>query len=424
MTERLLQFIWQMQYFNSTDLRTASHDLLRIVYPGYLNTNQGPDFREASVRINATTWVGNVELHVKASDWKLHCHEGDENYKNIILHVVWENDYEVRDGWGNRVPVLVLQDKVPKLLLQHYEELMHAGAAIPCSGSIAGVSEMIWSGWKARLVAERLQRRMRVIEQYLKATNRHWEEVFWWMLARNFGIPVNSDVFETIARSLPVSILAKHRQQIHQLESFLMGQAGLLQADFEEDYPRMLQKEYLFYRKKYNFSPVHQPVHFLRMRPGSFPSVRLAQLAKLIQQSSRLFSRVKSASTREELKTLLTVTANDYWHYHYRFDEVSSFKEKVLGRQMTDNIIINTIVPVVFAYGDVKQEQSYKNKALQWLEETPAEHNHITRLWMSLGLTNRSAYDSQAYIELSKVYCFNKGCLGCAVGAAILKRSV
>jgi hypothetical protein len=160
------------------------------------------------------------------------------------------------------------------------------------------------------------------------------------------------------------------------------------------------------------------------MRPGSFPSVRLAQLAKLLQRLPRLFSRIKSVSAREDLKALLTVTANDYWHYHYRFDEASSFKEKVLGDQMTDNIIINTIVPLVFAYGDVKQEQSYKNKALQWLEETPAEHNRITRQWMSLGLTNRSAYDSQAYIELSKVYCFNKGCLGCAVGAAILKRSV
>ncbi len=424
MTERLLQFIWQMQYFNSTDLRTASNDLLRIVYPGYLNTNQGPDFQEASIRINATTWVGNIELHVKASDWKLHCHEGDENYRNIILHVVWENDYEVRDGWGNRVPVLVLQDKVPKLLLQRYEELMHAPTVIPCSGSIATVPEMIWSSWKARLVAERLQRRVQSIEQYLKETKRHWEEVFWWMLARNFGIAVNSDAFEAIARSLPVSILAKHRHQIHQLESFLMGQAGLLQADFKEDYPRMLQKEYLFYRKKYNFQPVPRSVHFLRMRPGSFPSVRLAQLAKLLQRLPRLFSRIKSVSAREELKALLTVTANDYWHYHYRFDEASSFKEKMLGRQMIDNIIINTIVPVVFAYGDMKQEQSYKDKALQWLEETPAEHNRITRQWMSLGLANRSAYDSQAYIELAKMYCFTKGCLSCAVGAAILKRSV
>ena len=423
MTERLLQFIWQMQYFNTTDLHTTANETLQIIHPGHLNTNQGPDFQEAGIRINSTIWAGNIELHVKASDWKLHRHDEDKNYKNIILHVVWENDFTVQDEWGNDTAALVLQDKVSKILLQRYEELMYAPAIIPCSGSISVVPELIWSSWKDRLVVERLQRKTHTVEQYLKETNGHWEEVFWWMLARNFGITVNSDAFEAIARSLPVSILTKHKNQIHQLESFLLGQAGLLDAGFKEEYPRMLQKEYLFYRKKYNFRAVHQPVHFLRMRPGNFPCIRLAQLAKLIQRSSRLFSKVRSASALVQLKALLTVTANDYWHYHYRFDEASSFKEKVLGRQMIENVIINTIVPVVFAYGYLQQEQSYKNKALQWLEETAAEQNNITRQWTALGLTNSSAYDSQAYIELTKFYCRNKNCLNCAAGAAILKRS-
>lgn len=424
MTERLLQFIWQMQYFNKTDLHTTANELLQIIHPGHLNNNQGPDFLEAGIRISTTTWAGNIELHVKASDWKLHRHDADKNYKNIILHVVWENDFTVQDEWGNDTPALVLQDRVSKILLQRYEELMYAQTIIPCSGSINIVPELIWNSWKARLAAERLQRKTQTVEQYLKETNGHWEEVFWWMLARNFGITVNSDAFEAIARSLPVGILTKHKNQIHQLESFLLGQAGLLDAGFDEEYPRMLQKEYLFYRKKYNFLPVHQPVHFLRMRPGNFPCIRLAQLAKLIQRSSRLFSKVKSASTLAQLKGLLTVTANDYWHYHYRFDETSAFKEKVLGRQMIDNVIINTIVPVVFAYGYLQQEQSYKNKALQWLEGTTAEQNSITRQWAALGLTNASAHDSQAYIELTKAYCRNKNCLSCAAGAAILKRSV
>ncbi|HRO46032.1 DUF2851 family protein [Agriterribacter sp.] len=424
MTERLLQFIWQMQYFNKADLHTAGNEPLQIIHAGQLNTNQGPDFREASLKINTTTWVGNIELHVKASDWKLHHHGEDKNYRNIILHVVWEDDLSVRDECGNAIPTLVLEDRVSKFLLQRYEELMLAQTAIPCSGSITVVPELIWSSWKARLVAERLQRKAQIVVQYLKETNGHWEEVFWWMLARNFGIAVNSDAFEAIARSLPVNTLARHKHQIHQLEAFLMGQAGLLDADFEEDYPRMLQKEYRFYRKKYHFLPVHEPVHFLRMRPGNFPTIRLAQLAKLIQQSSRLFGKIKAASALHQLKKMLTVTANDYWHYRYRFDEASSFKEKVLGRQMTDNVVINTIIPVVFAYGHLKQEQAYKTKALQWLEETAAEQNSITRQWTALGLVNRSAYDSQAYIELTKTYCRNKNCLSCAVGAAILKRSV
>ncbi len=424
MTERLLQFIWQMQYFNKADLHTACNESLQIIHPGQFNTNQGPDFLEASLKINTTTWVGNIELHVKASDWKLHGHDADKNYRNIILHVVWEDNLSVRDEWGNAIPTLVLEDRVSKFLLQRYEELMLAQTAIPCSGSITVAPELIWSSWKARLVAERLLRKAQIVEQYLKETNGHWEEVFWWMLARNFGIAVNSGAFEAIARSLPVHTLARHKNQIQQLESFLMGQAGLLDTDFKEDYPRMLQKEYRFYRKKYHFTPVYEPVHFLRMRPGNFPTVRLAQLAKLIRQSSRLFGKIKAASTLQQLKKMLTVTANDYWHYHYRFDEVSSFKEKVLGRQMADNVIINTIIPVVFAYGHLKQEQPYKNKALQWLEETAAEQNSITRRWTALGLVNRSAYDSQAYIELTKTYCSNKNCLSCAVGAAILKRSV
>ncbi|HRQ49767.1 MAG TPA: DUF2851 family protein [Agriterribacter sp.] len=424
MTERLLQFIWQMQYFNKADLRTTCNEPLQVIYPGQFNTNQGPDFREASLKINTTTWVGNIELHVKASDWKLHRHGEDKNYRNIILHVVWENDDPVHDERGNEMPALVLEDKVSILLLQRYEALMLAQTVIPCSSSLAVVPELVWSSWKARLVAERLERKTHIVGEYLKETNGHWEEVFWWMLARNFGIAVNSDAFEAVARSLPVKTLAKHKHQIQHLESFLMGQAGLLNADFKEDYPRMLQKEYRFYRKKYNFLPVYEPVHFLRMRPGSFPTVKLAQLAKLIQQSSRLFGKIKAASRLHQVKNMLAVTANDYWHYHYRFDEVSAFKEKALGRQMTDNVIINTVIPVLFAYGYLNQEQSYKSRALQWLEATAPEQNSIARQWAALGVIHSSAYDSQACIELTKAYCHNKNCLNCAAGAAILKRSV
>lgn len=423
MTERLLQFIWQMQYFNKRELHTTANEPLYINYPGYLNTNQGPDFLEASIKINTTTWVGNIELHIRASDWKLHAHSADKNYKNIVLHVVWENDYEVRDEWGNAIPVLILQNRVSKLLLQRYEELMYTSEDIPCHNSIPLVSEMVWSSWKARLVAERLQRRVTRIEQYLKESRGNWEEVFWWLLAANFGATVNSEAFEAVARSLPVSVLARHRQQIQVLESFLMGQAGLLNADFNDTYPQMLQKEYRFFQKKYNFLPLSLPIHFLRMRPGNFPSVRLAQLAKLIHQSSRLFSRVRSASSYEQVKSLLTVTANDYWHYHYRFDEQSPFKEKVLGPQMVNNLIINTMVPVVFAYGCIMDDQEVKSKAMQWLEATPSEHNRITGKWMALGLSNRSAYDSQAFIELTRMHCLLKDCLNCAIGNAILKRS-
>lgn len=423
MTERLLQFIWQMQYYNKTDLLTASNESIRIIHPGQFNTNQGPDFQEACIKINTTTWVGNIELHVKASDWKIHKHHEDSNYQNVILHVVWEDDIQVLDKWGNHIPTLKLEDRIPKILLQRYEELMLSQNIIPCSGNINLVPELVWSSWKARLVAERLMSRVQVIEKYLEQTNGNWEEVLWWMLARNFGITVNSDAFEAIARTLPVNILAKHKNQIHQLESFLLGQAGLLDTNFTEDYPRMLQKEYRFYQKKYKFSPIHHPIHFLRMRPGNFPTIRLAQLAMLIHQSLHLFSKIIGTSELLHVRKLFMITSNDYWHYHYRFDEISSYKEKVLGRTMVDNIIINTVIPVVFAYGHIKQEQSSKNIALQWLEEIPAEQNHITRQWTKLGLLNNSAYDSQSYIELFKTYCRHKNCLNCAIGVSLLKGS-
>ncbi|MBX2924298.1 MAG: DUF2851 family protein [Chitinophagaceae bacterium] len=422
MTEKLLQYIWQMQYFNKTDLHTVDQEPLTILHPGFLNKHQGPDFTEANIKIGNTRWAGNVELHVKSSDWKAHHHDNDRNYKNVILHVVWKNDFSVKDSNGVELPVLVLEDRVPKLLLTRYEELMYSQSYIPCEKSVAAVPGLIWMSWKERIIAERLERKAITIKKYLDETSFHWEEVFWWMLARNFGITVNSNVFEEIARSVPVTILAKHKLQIHQLEAFLFGQAGLLQQRFRESYPLMLQKEFRFYKKKYGFKRVSQPVHFLRMRPQSFPTIRLAQLAVLIHRSSHLFSEVKQATDLQEIRKLLGVTANDYWHYHYRFDEETAFAEKTLGHQMINNILINTIVPVVYAYGHLNSEEAFKNKAVNWLNDIPAEENAITRQWKLLGITSQSAFDSQAINELAKRYCCNKRCLSCAVGNAVLKR--
>lgn len=423
MTERLLQFIWQMQYFNKSALHTASGDQLSILYPGQYNTNQGPDFLEARISIANTKWAGNIELHVKASDWKLHKHTADQNYSNIILHVVWIHDEDIYDEKGKPVPALALNDKVPKILLQRYEELMYNHKIITCESNLHTVPEIIWDSWKTRLTAERLEKRGLMIGRYLAETNAHWEEVFWWLIARNFGTPVNSNAFEAVARSVSINILAKHKEQIQQIESFLLGQAGLLNSDFTDAYPIMLKKEYRFYKKKYNFAPVYEPVHFLRMRPGNFPTIRLAQLAMLIHHSTHLFSQVKSAASVSDVVKLLQVTANDYWHYRYRFDEASACKEKKLGKQMIHSILINTIIPIVFAYGHIHKEQAYKNKAVSWLEDIAAENNNITREWQQLGIRNANASDSQALIELTREYCLQKRCLNCAIGTCILKKA-
>jgi len=292
MKEKLLQYIWQFQYFSKNGLVTTAGEPLQVLNAGSLNTNQGPDFLSAKLKINNTVWAGNIELHVRSTDWNLHKHSGDNNYKNIVLHVVWLHDGEIKDAGGNTLPTLELQNRVSKLLLNKYEELMLASSFIPCERQIHLVNDLILSNWKQRLLVERLQKKSAVVFQFLSENNSHWEETFWWLIARNYGTKVNCGFFEKVARSIPVNLLAKHKNQIHQLEALLFGQAGLLEKDFDEDYAVMLQKEFRFLRKKYKLNPVKEQLFFLRMRPANFPTIRLAQLAMLIHTSHHLFSQI------------------------------------------------------------------------------------------------------------------------------------
>jgi hypothetical protein len=420
MKERLLQYIWQFQHFNKNELTTVDGEPLQIIHHGSFNTNQGADFSEAKIKIAKTTWAGNIELHIKSSDWNLHNHSVDKNYGNVILHVVWQHDKEINIA-GNNLPTLELQSRISKLLLNKYEELMNATSFIPCENHAHTINQLTLLSWKQRLLAERLEYKSTIIFSFLKQNNFHWEETFWWLIAKNFGIKVNADAFEKIARSLSINILAKHKNQIHQLEALLFGQAGLLEKEFNEEYPRMLQKEYQFYKKKYKLEQPQLQLFFLRMRPANFPTLRLAQLAMLISNSTHLFSKVKESYSISEIKKLLEVTANDYWHYHYVFDETSAFKKKKLGAQMINNILINTIIPILFTYGFHHNDQQYKDKAIAWLEDISPETNVITKGFEALTFSNKNSFDSQAYIQLKNEYCNNKRCLECAVGNALLK---
>lgn len=419
MTERLLQYIWQFQYFNSADLVTEEGEPLQIIHPGTLNTNQGPDFTDAKIKIGNTIWAGSIELHINSSDWKNHKHSADKNYKNVILHVVWKKDAALTLPFST----LVLQDKVPKILLSKYDELMNSDSFIPCEKSIHLTNALTWQNWKERVLVERLQVKTQAVFDYLQKNNNHWEESFWWLLAKNFGIKLNSIAFEKTAQSISVNILAKHKDQIHQTEALLFGQAGLLNGDFTEDYPKLLQREHQFLKKKYNLQKVEASLIFLRMRPSNFPTVRLAQLAMLVHQSLHLFSKIKESKDLKSIKELLSVTANDYWHYHYTFEETTAFKKKKLGGQMIDNILINTVVPILFAYGHYHNENDYKDKALQWLEHTRAEKNTITKGFTSLQVESKTAFDSQALIQLKNEYCDKRRCLDCSVGNKLIRNS-
>jgi hypothetical protein len=417
MTERLLQYIWQLQHFNKSELCTTEGEPLQIIYPGSFNTNQGPDFLDAKIKVGETIWAGSIELHINSADWQNHKHSTDANYKNVVLHVVWQYD----ETPALPFPTLVLQDRISKFLLHRYDELMNAGSFIACEKTVAQVNTITWLSWKERLLVERLQNKSAIVFNYLKNNNNHWEETFWWMIAKNFGAKVNSDAFEKIARSIPITVLSKHKNQIHQLEALLLGQAGLLEENFSEDYPKMLQREYHFHNAKYGLQPPQAQLFFLRMRPANFPTIRLAQLAMLVHTSLHLFAKIRESDSLKEIKALLNVTANDYWHYHYVPDEPSAFKKKHLGAQMIDNILINTVVPVLFAYGMFHKENSYKDRALQWLLQMNAEKNAITKGFTALEIENKNAFDSQALIQLKNAYCVNKRCLDCAVGSKLMK---
>ena len=417
MKEQLLQFIWQFQYYNKSELLTVAGETLQIIKAGNLNKNQGPDFLDAQIKCGDTKLAGSIELHIKSSDWVNHKHSKDKNYNNVILHVVWEDDKDLKLNF----PVLVLKDRISNLMLSKYEQMMQTQQFIPCEQHIGSVNEITLIAWKERLLVERLQEKAAYVEKLLLENTQHWEEVFWQMIARNFGVKLNSDAFEAIAKALPIGILAKHKNQLLQIEAMLLGLADLLENEFEEEYPKMLQREFNFLKQKYNLQIVKISVLFLRMRPANFPTIRLSQLAALVYESSHLFSKIKDADKVAQVEKMIDVTANDYWHYHYTFAEATEFKKKNLGKQMVQNIIINTVLPVLYAYGWYNNNDAYKLKALQWAEQLQAEKNNITKGFENLGLANNSAYDSQALIQLKNKYCNEKRCLECAVGNKILK---
>ena len=388
-----------------------------VIHPGKINSNQGPDFLDAKIKIANTTWAGSIELHIHSSEWRTHRHGSDRHYKNVILHVVW------KDNCSDVLPfpTIELYDRVSNILLSKYKTLMQARPFIQCRDHFPHINKIIIQSWLERLLIERLQEKSKAIHIYLQENNYDWEETFWWLLARNFGSTINSDPFEKIARSVPLKILAKHKAQVIQMEAILLGQAGLLQDEFTGSYPVLLQKEYRFLLQKYGLQKNHIPVYFLRMRPANFPTIRLAQLAALLQKSDHLFSSVIEGKDVSSLVELFTVTANDYWHYHYRLDDEGNFRKKVLGRQMLNNLFINSVIPIVYTYGYYNNKESFKAKALYWLEQVQPEKNAITMAFEKLGFENRAAFDSQGLIQLKNQYCDMRRCLQCSIGNAILK---
>jgi hypothetical protein len=426
MKESLLQFIWQYQYFNSRDLRTTTGEAVQVLAPGQLNVHQGPDFLDARLQIGGTFWAGAVELHIVASDWGRHAHATDKNYRNVILHVVWENDVaeqrtEMRNGERD-IPMLVLEHRVPKWLLDQYAAWMKDQGFVACQRQLGNVREELWQAWKQQLTEERLRRRAHAIGARLAANRQHWEETCWWLMARAFGGPVNGAAFEMLARTLPITLLARQGTEGDRLEALLLGQAGFLDGVFKDDHPRMLQQEFRHLRSKYQLATFPVPIHFLRMRPGSFPTIRLAQLARLLASCADWFSRAREATGPGELKTLMTIAAGPYWDDHYIPDRPSVRRTKHLGEAMKDSLLINVFIPLLYGYGSLRDSPGYLDKAIRWLRALDGEKNAIIDQWTRVGVSCGHAGDSQALLELKKRYCEARHCLQCAVGKALLSK--
>lgn len=422
LSEKLLQHIWRYRLYDVRDLCTTQGEPVSVIHPGILNTHAGPDFLQARVQIGNTLLAGHVEIHLKTSDWERHGHAVSPAYGNLILHVVFENDAVASTALPPHVPTLELQQYIPKLLLERYEQLMQAMHFVPCSPRLSLVDELTWLGWKDRMLVERMQERTALFRQWLQESNGNWQEIFYRAMARSFGLPVNADAFEDLSRSLSVRILTAHKPQLPHLEALLLGQAGLLAETFTEEYPRYLQQEYRFFQSKYRLQPLaSHRWKWLRMRPAAFPTIRLAQFAKLVHQSSHLFSRILEAHTIEQLCRMLEVTASPYWDDHYRLEKPSVSSPKKLGISTVHRIVINTVVPMLFLYGTEMSLPQYREHAMALLRALPAEQNKITAQWKQAGVTNLSAWDSQALLHLRKAYCDHKLCLDCGIGNKILR---
>lgn len=418
MNEKLLHYIWQYQCYSQSFLQTIEQQSISVILQGEYNSNQGPDFLNAKIKIDDTIWVGNVELHVLSSDWKKHRHHNDKNYHNVILHVVWKHDEEI----GENFPTLELCERVPKILLKKYEMLLQNKGFIPCEKQIGSVESIIIRKWKERLLIERLQEKSFKIQKYLQENHYHWEEVLWWMLAENFGMKVNGEAFLSIAKSVPYNILLRHKNSLFQIEAFLFGQSRLLDENYQDAYFFELKKEYSFLKNKYGLIQPMLALNFMRMRPANFPTVRLAQLAALLYSLEGLFTKIIREKRIENFMNRLMAVASEYWDTHYIPDVLSVKKTKKNGAQMIEHIMINTVIPLLYCYGCLNDEKELTIKSIDWMEQLKPEKNNITRQFELLKIENQSAFDSQALIQLSNKYCSANKCLECSIGNAILTK--
>lgn len=424
MQEDFLHYIWKYKKMDVSNLRTSKNESIQIVSGGQHNLNSGPDFFNAQLKIDEQFWAGNVEIHIKSSDWYVHNHEVDSAYDNVILHVVWEHDTEVFRKDNTQIPTVELKSYVSKEALDNYQKLFSKDNKwINCEHDFNSVDEFIISNWLERLYLERLERKSKDIEKLLKSSANNWEAVLFKMLAKNFGLKVNGESFLSIASSIDFSIVRKQQSNLTSLEALLLGQAGLLEDDIQEAYYIELANEYKFLTQKFNLSNANvTPLQFFRLRPPNFPTIRLSQLANLYHQHQNIFSRIIESDSVEDIYTLFKVGTSSFWETHYTLGKTSKQLKKKITKSFIDLLLINTIIPIKFSYAKQIGKPN-EESILKLIQEIASEKNSIVEKFNDIKQVSKSALHSQALIQLKNEYCDKNKCLQCAIGSSILTRN-
>jgi len=422
MKEDLLHYIWQFGLYATSELATVENDILYVVHPGTHNMNAGPDFLESTLVINNQKWVGNVEIHMNASDWYLHQHEKDPNYDAVILHVVWNHDVEVYMKGNQPLPTFELKNFVSQKLLKKYKTLFRADSRwIPCDNQIGSIPSFNLKLWLERLYFERLEQKTIAVQELLETSKNDWEAVLFQMLAKSFGSRVNGEAMLAVAESIEISVLRKEMHDPLRFSALLYGQAGLLEGQIEDTYYEQLREEYLYVKHKYGLKGVSKgQLQFFRMRPHNFPTVRIAQLVSLYTQKSHLFAAIVAAKELDEYYKLFDVQVSEYWKYHFNFGKESKPSPKKLTKAFIDLLIINTILPLKFQY--LKSIGKLNDgEIIHVISKIKPERNSILDKFSELGIKAENVMESQALLELKNSYCASKRCLKCAIGKILLK---
>ena len=423
MKEDFLHYLWKFKKFNTLNLKTFNGEEITIVNVGQYLELSGPDFFNAQIIIGNQKWAGNVEIHLKSSDWYVHHHERDSAYENVILHVVWEHDTEIFRSNNTEIPVLELKKYVDVATIANYQSLMAPKSWIFCEKQLKEINEFTIKNWQERLFFERLERKSKPIFELLEQTNQDWEGVLFCLLAKNFGLNTNGEIFLKIAQSIPFSIIRKESFEVENLEALLMGTAGLLDVEKEDNHFKDLKFRYFYLLHKYQLEKkIVESVQFFKHRPDNFPTIRLSQLANLYHSLQNLFSKIITSNSVKSIYEIFEISASNYWQNHYQFDKESPKKKKKLSKSFIDLIIINTIIPLQFAYAK-SQGKEIAEDLIQILNEVASEKNAIIDKFSSFGIKSKSAFESQSLLQLKNEYCNKSRCLECAIGMELLKKS-